>query len=185
MSWETQVLGYRGCTGRPEHWEARDVLGERSEHWDEGDALGDPFPLRESDLQRHRLSHGAGAAHPTPVRSPHRAWCPSWGRSASPAARPPLGVDKTPRSLFHQQQHPQCPRRWADARHQEARAEPGQARAAGPEPSPARGLPGHAERHIRTTGPGRSAIAPASAPHRGSNPVARTPAGEEIQHLSD
>lgn len=51
MSWETQVLGYRGCTGRPEHWEARDVLGERSEHWDEGDALGDPFPLRESDLQ--------------------------------------------------------------------------------------------------------------------------------------
>lgn len=167
MSWESQVLGYRGCRGRPGCWEARPVLGEISEHRDQGmhrdthfhcksqiysntgcpTALVWSIPLQCGPQTRSRALLGAEALHQQLSRG-----------------------DQTSTSPFYQQ-YPQFPHRRTVFGTRSGWQRPGQAQGAGSEPSPPLGLPGHAERHIRSSGPGASGMPPLSAPHRGLIPL--------------
>lgn len=84
-------------------------------------------------------------------------------------APPILWLTKTSMSLFYRLS-PKFPCRWTKAKQRELPAEPGA--------PPARHTAGPPSR-------ARSGTPPTSTLHHCINPVARTPAGEEIQHLTD
>lgn len=152
------MLGYRRCGGRPEHWEARDVLAGRSEHLEEGLHW-------ERPISTVRVRFTATQAVP-------RCWCGAPRSSAVPKADLvsflghecfTLGMGQTsiPKSVLPAA--PSLPLGWTDVWHGSCGQSPGRARGAALKPSPALGLPGHAERHIWSSDPAGSGIPPVSA----------------------
>lgn len=182
MYWETQALGCRGCTGRPVstvrvRFTATQAV-RRSQHSHSGAGA------TRWAVPGHRASH--------PSVLPKPGLMLVWGQRCFTTDPPIPGWMQASRNICKTVLAclPDFPAAGPKLITSSCWQSLGQAQGEGPglppEPSPPLppAWPCGAAR-IRTTSLGWSRTQPMSALHRCINPVARTPAGEEIQHLTD
>lgn len=199
--------GCQGLTATPAQLEEREGCPGRARCWDTRDVVGDQGTGRQGMFWEGDQSTGIRGCTGRPISTVRvrftvtqavpRCWCGAshsivvfkpglvsfLGQKCFTSGSPTSGVDQTSTSPFYQH-CPQFPHHWTDVWHQEPLAEPG----AGAGSRSGAQLTSGAARPCGATHPEQRPGMeqdPGVRPAPRVNPVARTPTGEEIQHLSD